>query len=328
MPPLQETYCAYFFIDLMNAQFAHDVIAGLSARPKRLSSKYFYDDEGSRLFQEIMGLEEYYLTSAEFEILTTHKARILEYSGVNKPFELIEFGAGDGLKTKILLRYFLEQQAQCVYEPIDISEAALNGLAATLLREIPAINVRPMHGEYFEALRRLNAASQTKKVILFLGSNVGNFTHDETLAFLAEVRQNMRSGDVLIIGFDLKKDPQIILRAYNDAGGVTAQFNRNLLRRINTELDADFDLNTFIHAPVYDPALGEARSYLVSTKQQMVSIADASFTFEAWEAIHTEISRKYSIPYIEDLARLVGFSVCEHLFDVNRYFVDSVWAVK
>jgi len=309
--------------------FAQDVLRGLASTPKRLPSKYFYDDEGSRIFQEIMGLDEYYLTGCEMEIMRHQAAAILQHCRTHddEPFEVLEFGAGDGAKTKVLLKHFLEANAQFTYVPIDISRAAIDHLADTLTQEIEALDVHPFHAEYVEGLARLNSASSTRKIVLFLGSNIGNFTDDEACAFLWAIRSNLRSGDKLLVGFDLKKDPRVILRAYNDEQGVTARFNLNLLKRINNELDGNFDLASFVHAPLYDVVSGEARSYLVSTKRQTVSIADTAVTFDEWETIHTEISRKYSICSIEAMARRTGFVVEHNFTDSRHYFVDSLWNV-
>ncbi len=309
--------------------FAQDVLRGLTSAPKWLPSKYFYDDEGSRIFQEIMGLEEYYLTGCEMEILRHQAASILQHCRTHndEPFEVLEFGAGDGTKTRVLLKHFLEANAQFTYVPIDISRAAIEHLADTLTQELEALHIHPFHAEYVDGLARLNSSSSVRKIVLFLGSNIGNFTDDEACAFLRAIRSNLRSGDKLLIGFDLKKDPRVILRAYNDEKGVTARFNLNLLKRINNELDGDFDLTSFVHAPLYDVVSGEARSYLVSTKRQTVSIADISIAFNEWEAIHTEISRKYSIASIEAMAKRTGFVVQHHFTDSRHYFVDSLWNV-
>jgi L-histidine Nalpha-methyltransferase len=323
----------------LNSSFAQDILTGLSASPKRLSSQYFYDERGSRLFQDIMQLEEYYLTRSEYEILSAHKAAMLHLfqpkrliSDREKEalaenfFELIEFGAGDGMKVKVLLQHFLEAGAHFKYIPIDISGDALNGLITDLQETFPDLETEGMQEEYFKALSILKSRSEVRKVVLFLGANIGNFNETEAIRFLIHLRESLRPDDLLMIGFDLKKDPNQILAAYNDASGVTREFNMNLLQRINNELGGDFDLNGFVHYPTYDPQSGEARSYLVSTQAQTVRLArlNAAFHFQAWEPIHVEISRKYDLATIERLAEKSGFRILQHFFDSHHFFVDTV----
>lgn len=327
----------------MNQTFARDLLAGLSANPKRISSRYFYDERGSQLFQAIMQLDEYYLTRCEYEILAEHKAAILKLfqskpvearpegqaSSDDDYFELIEFGAGDGLKVKLLLSHFLQQQAHFKYIPIDISADALNGLIADLKQTFPQLETEGMQDEYFKALHFLKTRSDVRKVVLFLGANIGNFNEAEAVRFLSDLRTSLNADDLLMIGFDLKKDPNRIRAAYNDAAGVTRDFNLNLLQRINREFGADFDLHHFQHYPSYDPLSGEARSYLISTRAQTVRIPalQATFAFDAWEPIHVEISRKYDLKTITRLAGQSGFRILQHFFDQQDFFVDSLWQV-
>ncbi|MES2731964.1 MAG: L-histidine N(alpha)-methyltransferase [Bacteroidota bacterium] len=325
----------------MNSIFAQDVLAGLAASPKRLLSKYFYDERGNRLFQAIMQLDEYYLTRSEYEILAEHKVALLAlfqpkvtacegHQGQdeinNNCFELIEFGAGDGLKIKLLLKYFLEQHAQFKYIPIDISADAVNGLVADLRTVFPDLEIEGVQNDYFRALDYLKSRSKVRKIALFLGANIGNFSDAEAIQFLSGLRKNLHPDDLLMIGFDLKKDPHQILAAYNDASGVTRDFNLNLLQRINNELGGDFELPHFKHYPTYDPVSGEARSYLMSTCEQTVHLSklNTSFRFTAWEPIHLEISRKYDLPTITRLAEQSGYEVVQHFFDSNHFFVDTV----
>ncbi len=310
--------------------FAEDVLHGLRQTPKRVAPKYFYDDEGSRIFRQIMQLPEYYPTRCEYAILEQHKDAVLQaVAGSGQTFELIELGAGDGLKTKVLLRHFLAQSAAFSYVPIDISAQALHDLCDGLQRELPALHLQPMEDEYFAALENLRQDTSTRKVILFLGSNIGNFTKTEALDFLSRLRAKMNPGDWLLVGFDLKKHPAVILNAYNDASGVTKAFNLNLLRRINRELDADFDLSRFDHYPIYNPETGEARSYLVSQARQSVRIGglDATFDFAEGEVMHTEISRKYTITEMKDLAQHAGFQVSDTFTDEKNYFADVLLRV-
>lgn len=306
-----------------------EVRTGLLQTPKRLSSRFFYDAEGSRIFQAIMYAPEYYLTRSEYEILDTHKADLLRlFAPDNRPFELVELGAGDGLKTKLLLGHFGDQKADFAYVPVDISTNALNGLVADVRQQWPGLRVYPRHDDYFKALDQLAEESDARRVVLFLGSNIGNFTPDEAADFYGQLRNRLQPGDLVLTGFDLQKHPAIIHAAYNDGQGLTRAFNLNLLRRINRELAADFDLSAFSHYETYSPETGEARSYLVSEKAQTVQIKalDMTVPFDYGEIIHTEISRKFTRAQIEQLARRTGFSVAGWFTDANGYFVDVVFA--
>jgi L-histidine Nalpha-methyltransferase len=224
----------------MDEQFAADVLEGLSATPKYLLSKYFYNEPGDRLFQKIMELDEYYLTKAEYDIFENRKSELLDYfSADGQRFDLIEFGAGDGYKTRVLIEYFLRERAQFTYVPIDISENVLNELTTMLAGKFPALQINPMNDDYFHALEELNKVDFDRKVILFLGSNIGNFREKAAIPFLSHIAADMSAADRLLIGFDLKKDPEIILAAYNDCQGVTRDFNLNLLRGSMRNLEAN-----------------------------------------------------------------------------------------
>ena len=310
-------------------QFAEDVEKGLSSNPKKLSSKYFYDARGDELFQQIMNLDEYYLTNAEKNVFETHADEMLELFDGQR-FRLIEFGAGDGFKTKVLLKHFLENHANFIYRPIDISGNVLEQLVADLEGMWPDLEISAVQDDYFKALDRLNHEDTSKKVILFMGSNIGNFSDSEAVSFLHHIRDFMNPGDLLMVGMDLKKDPAIILDAYNDKQGVTREFNLNLLDRINRELGGHFDRSKFIHYPTYDPVTGITASYLISLEDQTIAIDEigTSFFFRAYEPIHMEISRKYSISDIENIASLAGFRVVQHFFDSKKLFVDTVWEIS
>lgn len=309
-------------------QFASDVLAGLRAEPKWLPSKYFYDPTGDRLFQQIMELDEYYLTRTEYAILDTYKQEMLELFGNDgTPFNLIEFGAGDGYKTKILLNHFLKEKADFTYMPIDISGHALDELTRNLNEELPSLEVKGIENDYFKALDELRYEGR-RNVVLFLGSNIGNFTGEQAHLFLEQLYASLRTGDMVMIGFDLKKNPDLILAAYDDSQGVTRDFNLNLLKRINESLDGNFDLSAFKHHATYNPLTGTTSSYLVSTREQIVEIMDAAIHFRPWEAIHMEISQKYDERMIEDLAMTSGFAIVKHFSDVNSYYFDSVWMKK
>lgn len=272
-------------------------------------------------------MPEYYLTNAEFDIFEQHKNTILEKIGP-APFELIELGAGDGYKTKILLRHFLDRQAEFTYRPIDISGSVLQQLQATCALELPALNVEPLQGDYFEVIRALqNESDRVRKVILFLGSNIGNYTPDEAVHFLTSLSNNLEVGDLVFIGIDLKKDPATILQAYDDPAGITERFNKNLLLRINRELCGNFDPDQFQHWATYDPISGATRSFLISRVNQTIELQALSATiqFAAWEAIDMEISQKYSLPEVHALAKASGFEPIWDFMDDRAFFVDTLW---
>ncbi|HEX8565440.1 MAG TPA: L-histidine N(alpha)-methyltransferase [Pyrinomonadaceae bacterium] len=317
--------------------FASDVLEGLSASPKFLSSKYFYDDEGSRLFQEIMKLPEYYLTGAEFEIFSTQAKEIYqaftdsENDGNEiKSFDLIELGAGDGTKTAVLIDYFLKRNADFTYIPIDISAEAQRRLTESFRAKFSGLSVQAEVGDYFEILETLKDVSRKPKILLFLGSNIGNFSRAESIEFFKNLSVVMDRKDLLFIGFDLQKDPRTILRAYDDSRGITARFNLNLLTRINRELGGDFNLENFSHYAVYRPVECAARSFLISRKRQTVCIAalNRSFEFKAWEPIFMEISQKYNLEMIDELASESGFRVIRNFFDSRNFYADSLWKIN
>ena len=313
-------------IALAESTFARDVLDGLSQQPKRLSSMYFYDERGDRLFQDIMHMPEYYLMNCELDIFEQQKAQILQAIGLEH-FHLLELGAGDGFKTRVLLRHFIEQAVDFEYQPIDISPNVLLELEQSLREELPELNVHVLPGDYFKVLHEVKETDSTPKVVLFLGANIGNYAHERAVAFLKHLNEELNSGDKLLIGFDLKKDPETILNAYNDPAGITAAFNLNLLERMNRELGADFNTEDFRHWETYDPVSGATRSFIVSKKAQQVYIQalGRSFHFDAWEAINVELSQKYSLTEIENLAEVAGFQIEQHFTDDRGYFVDSLW---
>lgn len=311
--------------------FAADVDSGLRSLPKKLSSRYFYDAEGDKLFQQIMQLDEYYLTRTEYAILEKSKELLAgRFQSLGTPFHLIEFGAGDGWKTKVLLRHFVSKGVDFDYRPIDISGNVLEGLAASLSHEIPDLEVHSMEGEYFDVLGQMSRTDSRGKVVLFLGSNVGNFRQPQAVDFLSQLRNALNPGDLALIGFDMKKDPRTIRSAYDDASGVTAAFNLNLLHRINRELGANFNLGDFKHYQSYNPVSGECCSFLISQKEQSVCVeaTQTTYHFERWEPIHVEISRKFDQKTINGLAEASGFEVVENLTDHDRYFTDSLWVAS
>lgn len=312
---------------MFDPEFASEVRLGLTRNPKQLSSKWFYDAEGDALFRAIMAMPEYYLTDCELEIFQSAGPQLLEAIGP-QPFDFIELGAGDGAKTQFLIEQFLAAGATFTYRPVDISMNALDILGQLIHRRWPRLPFAPLRGDYFDALQRLGKRQDVRpRLVLFPGGNIGNFLPGEALEFLSRLRQFLRPGDLLLTGFDLRKDPAVILAAYNDAAGHTAAFNLNLLARINRELGGDFDLANWQHWETYDPVTGAARSYLVARAACTVTIADLDevFAFGPAEAISVEISQKYSQEEIERMAKTAGFAVVAHLADAKGWFIDSLW---
>ncbi len=312
----------------MTNDFARHVAEGLSRTPKTLSSMYFYDTKGSQLFQQIMALPEYYPTRAEYGVFAAQGAALvaaLSPPEATGPFSLVELGAGDGLKTKLLIKELLATGQDFSYVPVDISPSAIDGLRDSLKQEFPPLRVEPLVADYGAALAAL-ATRSGRKAVLFLGSNIGNFDPAGRGAFLAQLAAPLAPADRLLVGFDLRKDPRRIRAAYDDAQGVTAAFNLNLLARLNRELGADFDLTHWQHYPEYDPTTGAMRSFLVSTRAQTVRIAALAQTFDfaAWETIHTENSLKFSPPQITQLAAEAGLRVAGFFTDADGDFADVV----
>ncbi|MAF90313.1 MAG: L-histidine N(alpha)-methyltransferase [Bdellovibrionota bacterium] len=311
----------------MNEQFALDVLMGLCSSPKTISPKYFYDDKGSELFQKITQHKDYYLTRTEFEILSNNKnelANLIE----DDEIDVIELGAGDGHKSQIILNSLLEADKVVNYYPIDISEEAMKQLDRTISSH-KYLKIHGIVSEYMAGLRFLRNKSKNKQLVLFLGSNIGNFDKVHCQVFLRELWNNLDNNDLALIGFDLKKDVNVLTNAYNDAAGYTRDFNLNLLDRINKVLGADFDPSKFQHFGVYNPRLGAMESYLISKEEQEVYIKEIgrAFHFKSYEALHLEYSFKYIESDIRNLCDQTGFVIEKNFTDENSYFVDSLWRV-
>lgn len=306
--------------------FQQDVIRGLSATSKYLDSKYFYDATGDHLFQQIMQSPEYYPTNCEMEILREQSADISQAIHAHtRNFDVVELGAGDATKSIHLLKQLLQTNKDFTYYPVDISGNVIHQLEKSLPSILPSLKLHGLNGEYFEMLHQANILSAKNKVVFCMGGNIGNFTPPEAKKFCRQLRRYLQPGDLLFIGFDLKKHPQIILNAYNDAAGITRDFNLNLLHRINEELGADFDLTKFEHYPTYDPGTGACKSYLVSLEDQQVHIGTQSFDFAIHEPVYMEISQKYSLSETETLAMHSGFKPVANFFDTKNWFVDCLW---
>jgi dimethylhistidine N-methyltransferase len=312
-------------------QFARDVKAGLTASPKTLPCCYFYDRLGSRLFEAICELPEYYLTRAETAILAAHAGEIAAlFSG---PIDLIELGSGSAVKTRMLIESFHKTQERSRrasprlrYVPLDICRTVLEESAQELLPIFPDLEIMAIAGEYHEGLAHLQAVNGRTKLVLWLGSNIGNLERSEAAQFLGRIRATLDVGDRLLVGIDLRKDRGVLEAAYDDSCGVTAAFNRNLLARVNRELDGSFDLHAFRHRAVYDEDIGRVEMYLVSVLAQKVKVGDLGLEvdFREGEAIHTENSYKYSPAEIDTLAATAGFELDRVWLDPDQQFQLSL----
>lgn len=307
--------------------FKNDIYEGLKSKPKSLPSKYFYDEKGDILFQKIMACDDYYLTNADNEIFAEQtKALAKTLIENNEPFDVLELGAGDATKSTYLLQEWQNSGADFTYYPIDISSSMISYLETEMPKRIPNLKVHGLSGEYLEQVQEAHRISKRKKVILFLGSSIGNFELHEAHNFLRKLYDEIQSGDVVLVGFDLKKNPHQILKAYNDSEGITRDFNLNLLDRINKELGADFDVAKFEHFPIYNPLTGACRSFLISQEAQKVNFDDGTFIeFDAFEAIDMELSQKFSIYDIDRIAMRIGFKKLPYFFDSNNYYCNAIW---
>lgn len=313
----------------LNSEFKKDVQFGLKNEYKQIPSKYLYDDNGCELFNKITRHPDYYLTNCEIEILNTYKKMILNH--VNEtPFNLVEFGPGGGIKTRILIDEFIRNSLEFVYTPIDINSGYLKNILNQLKHNIPDLNSNGIHSDYFDGLSWISKNSNRKNLVLFLGSNIGNFDALTTRTFLEHLWGALNNGDYILIGFDLCKDINILMRAYDDSDGLTRDFNLNLLNRMNRELGADFNIKQFQHYSLYNPQIHSMESYIVSLKDQIIEFSafDKSYIFKAYDAIHLEYSQKFQLDKLEGLAASLGFKLMQNYLDEKRYFVDSLWRVE
>lgn len=309
-------------------EFAIDVLTGLSTHPKAISAKYFYNDTGSELFQKISQQEDYYLTKTEFAIFQKISAIIPEIIKGSE-IDIMELGAGDGHKSKLIIDGFLSKDCKVNFYPIDISEKAMQLLGENLAIS-KNLTIHGVVAEYFTGLNHLKTISNNKKLVLFLGSNIGNFNKQQSRDFLKKLWLSLNASDYVLIGYDLKKDTHVLNTAYNDTEGLTKAFNLNLLSRINRELGGNFDVSKFQHYGFYNPALEAMESYLFALEEQEIYISalEKNFQFEKFEPLHLEYSYKFSPSDITYLASHTGFHVEQHFSDEKNYFIDALWKVQ
>jgi L-histidine N-alpha-methyltransferase len=299
---------------------AAEVRKGLTATPKSLPCKYFYDARGLALFEKITELPEYYLTRIETSILTHHAAELL--GQCPSPLALAELGSGSSIKTRLLIEPCLGRQKDLVYYPIDILASALKESADRLVKAYPLLRVVGLEGEFADGICYLGEQPGPPRLVAFLGSTIGNFTEEENDAFFAMLRRELRLEDHFLLGADLLKDPAILIPAYDDAQGVTAQFNLNILRRINEALGADFDVAAFRHQALFNERQSRIEMHLVSLRKQTVEIGKLGLTaaFEAGETIHTENCYKHSPEALRALLARHGFQVVTRWSDPDQWF--------
>ena len=313
-------------VNPLDRLFLADVRSGLRSEKKYLDSKYFYDKNGNSLFKQIMHCEEYYPYKSELEILSRYSSEIANAIMVEGcKFDVVELGVGDCSKTIHLLTRLLLTRAEFTYQPIDISEQVITDLNYRLCKMLPDLKFKGFQGDYFQQLERVYSESAKRKVILFLGSSLGNMSAYDAMDFCRKIRIMMSPGDMFIVGIDIKKNPVRILAAYNDKDGITRKFNLNLLTRINRELGGNFDISSFEHFPTYDPQTGTCNSYLVSSKHQVLKLRGERINFSEGECIHMEIAQKYSITELKQIAEISSFNLMASFCDRQKYFRVVIW---
>lgn len=305
--------------------FADDVRRGLLAQPKHLFPKYFYDELGSQLFEAICLLPEYYLTRAENEILTRYADEIVQSVDGHKT--LLEMGSGSASKTRLIIEALLRNQNELHFIPVDISASALETSSRVLLQSYPRLKITAYASDYYDGLAALRDVERGRTLALFLGSNVGNFDAEEARTFLRALRGVLRDGDALLLGADLRKRKNVLEAAYDDALGITAAFNLNLLSRINREFDADFNIRAFRHYVEYKEATGRVEVYIESLRDQRVSLRrlDMEVNFTAGERVHTENSYKYDLDGLSALATETGFTRARTWLDERKQFSSNLF---
>lgn len=308
-----------------NESFARDVLTGFSADQKFLPPKYFYDDYGSKLFEQITATKEYYPTRAEASILKSQAPQLATMQGCWDV--IVELGSGNSEKTRHILSSFHAKRDALHYVPIDVSDILIESSAA-LLDEFSKLTIDGVVADYIGGMSFVCKNIEGRKLFLFLGSSIGNFNPDQAFNFLKAIRKNLNQNDALLIGFDLVKSDQILNAAYNDQQGVTRDFNLNVLRRINAELGGEFDLESFRHHAFFNREQSRVEMHLVSKIEQDVWIEDVrrSFHFNAGESIHTENSYKFTPEQFETMAAKAGFTMRQFWTDENDYFGLALFA--
>jgi len=309
---------------------------GLTSQPKRLPPWLFYDEEGSQLFDAITELEEYYLTRTERCILARNAEEMIAAaagspSGGQARLRIAELGAGSAEKTRVLLRAAVDRQRSVIYEPIDVSSTALDGARERIEREIPGVHVISRVTDYTHGPGlHLDACYGERRLVLYIGSSIGNFEPADAERLLRRVRAGLAPGDGLLLGVDLVKDESLLLAAYDDAAGVTAAFNRNILTRLNRELSADFDPQAFAHRALWNPAASRIEMHLESRRAQRIHLAaaDLEVDFAEGETIHTENSYKFEPGQAEDLLAAAGFAPAGRWTDPSEWFAVYLGRAK
>ncbi len=292
------------------------IVTGLSRPRKSISPKYFYDEAGSKLFEDITRLPEYYLTNTELGIMEACVEEIAELAGERA--SLIEFGSGSSMKTRMMLQHL---RSPAVYVPVDISEEHLLESQRSIKADFPDVEVIPVVADFTHAFDLPNPTTlPLRNIVYFPGSTIGNFERDEAIELLRVMYQEAGADGALVIGVDLQKDPAVISAAYNDSAGITARFNLNMLRHLNREFGADFNMDSFTHRATYDSDIGRIVMELVSAEKQVVRIGGACIQFDAGEAITTEYSHKYTLDNFETMAAAAGFSVAKVWTDPKQWF--------
>lgn len=309
--------------------FKNDVLNGLSKKHKTLSNKYINDDLGNKLLQEISTLPEYYLNDCETEIIQNNEDFFSIFFN-EQQINIIELGPSDKEKTKILLKHLQNHNIDFQYIPIDVSSKTIDSLLTSMEKDFDTIKTNGLVADYFQGLQYISKRLKDPKVVLLLGSNIGNMNRTQIDDFLRKLWIMLDNNDYLLIGFDLKKDIDTIMNAYNDSKQITEQFHKNVLHRINKKIGGNFKPDLFQYYCTFNPKESALESYLISSTDQDIFVKgiDTRFSFEKGEAIHTESSYKFSESDIEEIATTNGFKIVKNLFDEKHYFVDSLWQVN
>lgn len=307
-------------------QFVKDILDGFRSIPKYLPSKYLYDSSSEALLRQLYNREEYYYDKCILEILKNESPRILDLFYKKGRFKLIDIGIEEHSSTNVLLSHFWAQNAKFDYIPISDSTHELQHLVVELWKDYPTLNIFPLVGDYTEILYDLKS-DKTRKVIFFLSKNIGNYRFEEAVEIVQNLSSLLNDGDMVLIGFDLKKDPHTIKSAMNDQQGISKTISMNLLERINSTLSGNINPNNFIHTPIYDPETGEYKNFLVSTKNQNVRLAliNEEVFFRAWETILLDTGKKYDEEEVYFLELCSGFSPKQYLYDKKHFVMLSIW---